>query len=96
MKKKTVRSLILVAVLILLAAAAVWAYNYYGLRYAFPDMVQVSSEREPVVYNSMEGVLSTAGADVETLSRRLFRSRTIGQTRLLGKALDARRNLAEQ
>ena len=32
--------------------------------------------------------LLAAGADVETLSRRLFRSRTLSQTRLLGKALD--------
>ena len=32
--------------------------------------------------------LLAAGAEVETLSRRLFRSRTVSQTRLLGKALD--------
>ena len=33
--------------------------------------------------------LLAAGADVETLSRKLFRSRTLSQTRLLGKALDS-------
>ena len=33
--------------------------------------------------------LLDAGADVETLSRRIFRSRTIGQTRLIGMALSS-------
>lgn len=31
----------------------------------------------------------SAGADVETLSRKLYRTRTVGETKLLGRALDS-------
>ena len=37
---------------------------------------------------SLTAQLLAAGADVETLTRRLFRSRTLAQTRLLGMALN--------